>query len=127
MISVHFQGLATGRLRYLGILMRALCRMNSSIVKPCGGVTMISEQHADDKMPVVNVYYKDNCVGVYKAKLIGEFSILLRHGAISFPVGTALKVKFRRLAERRFIRKPIKCIVRNNSSKGMLLRFQSMA
>lgn len=88
---------------------------------------MISEQHNDDKMPVVNVYYQDNWVGVYKAKLVGEFSILLRHGAISFPVGTALKVKFRRLANRKSIRKRITGIVHNNSSKGMLLRLQSVA
>ena len=82
---------------------------------------MISELHNEDKMPVVNVYYKDNCVGVYKAKLVGEFSILLRHGAISFPAGTALKVKFQRFAKQKHLRKRISGIVRNNSSNGMLL------
>lgn len=88
---------------------------------------MFSEEHNDDMIPVVNVYYQDNWSGVYKVKLVGELSMVLQHGAISFPVGTALKVRFRRLVESKSIHKHILAIVRNNSANGMLLRLQSLA
>jgi hypothetical protein len=82
---------------------------------------MYSKQDDDDMPPIVNIYYEGSWVGMYKAKLVGESSIVLRHGAISFPVGTALKVKFQRFAKQKYLRKRISGIVRNNSSNGMLL------
>lgn len=88
---------------------------------------MNSKQAIDDKFPIVNIYYQGNLVGMYKAKLIGKYSMVLLHGVISFPVGTSLKVNFRRFAERKSIHKHILGVVRNNTSKGMLLRLQATA
>ena len=78
----------------------------------------------DDKS-VVKVFYHGKQVGMYYARLVGKYSVVLNHGAISFPVGTALTVQFRRLARRKPLRKRAKAIVRYNSASGMLLSLQS--
>jgi len=111
----------------LGYLIRALCRVNRDIAKPDEGYGMYSKHDNDETSHIANVYYRGSWVGMYKAKLVGDSSIVLQHGAISFPVGTALKLKFRQLAERKAIRKHLSGIVRNNSSNGMLLRLQLVA
>ena len=88
---------------------------------------MYSKYNNDETSHIANVYYRGSWVGMYKAKLIGDSSIVLQHGAISFPVGTALKLKFRQLAERKSIRKHLSGIVRTTSSSGMLLRLKLVA
>ena len=82
---------------------------------------MYSKQDNNDLSPIVNIYYEGSWVGMYKVKLVGESLIVLQHGAISFPAGTALKVKFQQFAKQKYLRKRISGIVRNNSSNGMLL------
>jgi hypothetical protein len=82
---------------------------------------MYSKQDNDDIPSIVNIYYQGSWAGMYKAKLVGDSSIVLRHGAISFPVGTALKVKFQRFAKQGYLCNRISGIVSNNSSNGMLL------
>lgn len=79
----------------------------------------------DHRLSVVKVFYRGKQAGMYHARLVGNYSVVLRHGAISFPVGTALTVQLRRLARRRPPRNKAKAIVRYNSASGMLLSLQS--
>ena len=68
----------------------------------------MDNKHDEDNLSVVKVFYRDKQAGMYYARLVGNCSVVLRHGAISFPVGTALTIQFRRLAKRRFTRKQAK-------------------
>jgi len=84
----------------------------------------VKPDHLED-MPVVNVYYRDKQIGLYHANLVGEYSLILRHGGISFPVGTALTIQFRKFSAKKSIHKRIMAIVRNNSNRGMFLSLQA--
>jgi hypothetical protein len=86
---------------------------------------MDKKQHDVDSLEVVKVFYRDKQAGMYYARLVGNCSVVLRHGAISFPVGTALTIQFRQLAKRKFTRKQTKATVRHNTTSGMLLSLQS--
>jgi hypothetical protein len=49
-------------------------------------------------LPIVNVWYEGKSIGLYRVKQVNERAIVLKHGAISFPVGTLLDVvDFQRL------------------------------
>ena len=85
----------------------------------------MDNKHDEDSLSLVKVFYRDKQAGMYHARRIGNCSVILRHGAISFPVGTALTIQFRRLAKRRFARQQAKAVVRHNTSRGMLLRLQN--
>lgn len=85
----------------------------------------MDKRNHDDKLSVVKVFYHGKQAGMYYAKLVGNYSVVLRHGAISFPVGTALTVQFRRLSKRKSLHKQAEAIVRHNSASGMLLSLQS--
>ena len=85
----------------------------------------MDNKHGEDNLSVVKVFYRDKQAGMDYARLVGNCSVVLRHGAISFPVGTALTIQFRRLAKRRFTRQQAKAIVRHNTSRGMLLSLQN--
>ena len=86
---------------------------------------MDKRKHDENKLPVVKVFYRGKQAGMYYARRVGNCSVVLRHGAISFPVGTALTVQFRRPAKRKPIREQTMAIVRHNSASGMLLSLQS--
>lgn len=86
---------------------------------------MDKKKHDENMLSVVKVFYRGKQAGMYYARLVGNCSVVLHHGAISFPVGTALTVQFRRLAKRKSNRKQAKAIVRHNSASGMLLSLQS--
>lgn len=43
-------------------------------------------------LPIVNVWYGGHSIGLYRVNRIEERAMVLRHGAISFPVGTLLDV-----------------------------------
>ncbi|MGD8581891.1 MAG: hypothetical protein PVG12_10825 [Gammaproteobacteria bacterium] len=82
---------------------------------------MKTKQQQNETFPLVNVTYHQKRIGMYKAKPVGSRSIMLRHGAISFPVGTALKIRFNQLVGRKIVCKSLTGIVQNNTCKGMLL------
>lgn len=49
-------------------------------------------------LPIVNVWYDGHSIGLYRVMQVGERAMVLKHGAISFPVGTLLDiVDFQRL------------------------------
>lgn len=49
-------------------------------------------------LPIVNVWYEGKSIGLYRVEQVNERAIVLKHGAISFPVGTLLDVvDFQRL------------------------------
>jgi hypothetical protein len=49
-------------------------------------------------LPVVNVWYRGQSIGLYRVHQVDERAMVLRHGVISFPVGTLLDVvDFQRL------------------------------
>ncbi|MBW8371948.1 MAG: hypothetical protein K0M66_13390 [Thiobacillus sp.] len=49
-------------------------------------------------LPIVNVWYGGQSIGLYRVKQVDERAMVLNHGAISFPVGTLLDVvDFQRL------------------------------
>jgi len=43
-------------------------------------------------MPIVNVWYRGRSIGLYRVRQVHERAMVLKHGAISFPVGTPLDV-----------------------------------
>ena len=43
-------------------------------------------------LPIVNVWYGGQSIGLYRVKQVDERAMVLKHGAISFPVGTPLDV-----------------------------------
>jgi hypothetical protein len=88
---------------------------------------MNSTQHTGDISSIVDIFYSDKWAGMYKAIQAGESLLVLRHGAISFPEGTALKVKYSQRTQTGTIRKYLKAIVHYNSSEGMLLKLQPTA
>jgi hypothetical protein len=61
-------------------------------------------------------------MGLYNTRNVGKYSMVLRHGAISFPAGTMLTVRFPRGEESTAIRERLLvAVVRHNSMHGMLL------
>jgi hypothetical protein len=86
---------------------------------------MDSKQHNDKTSSPVLIYYRGKRIGLYCAKLIGRCTVVLAHGAISFPVGTVLTVKFRSSDEQETDRKPAVAVVHRNSTTGMLLDLQA--
>lgn len=49
-------------------------------------------------LPIVNVWYHGQSIGLYRVNQIDERAMVLRHGVITFPVGTRLEiVDFQRL------------------------------
>jgi hypothetical protein len=49
-------------------------------------------------LPIVNVWYRGQSIGLYRVKQVDERAMVLKHGVISFPVGTLLDiVDFQRL------------------------------
>ena len=49
-------------------------------------------------LPIVNVWYDGQSIGLYRVKHVNERAMVLKHGVISFPVGTLLDVvDFQRL------------------------------
>lgn len=48
--------------------------------------------HVVAGMPVVNVWYGGRSIGLYRVRAVDDRAMVLKHGAISFPVGTALDV-----------------------------------
>lgn len=86
---------------------------------------MGKNKYDEDELSLVKVVYRGKQAGMYYARLVGSYTVVLRHGAISFPVGTALTVQFRRLARRKTNRQQAKAIVRHNSASGMLLSLQT--
>lgn len=79
------------------------------------------KQHDNESLPLVNVYYRDKQAGLYCARFVGRYTLVLFHGAISFPVGTVLMVQYRPFTERETVKKKVMAIVRHNSTTGMLL------
>ncbi len=72
-------------------------------------------------LPIVNVWYRGQSIGLYRVEAVDERALLLRHGVISFPVGTPLDVvDFQRLipqsAERR-----VSTTVVDNTRSGIRL------
>lgn len=43
-------------------------------------------------LPIVTVWYNGHSIGLYRVKQVDGRAMVLRHGAISFPVGTLLDV-----------------------------------
>ena len=43
-------------------------------------------------LPLVNIWYRGRSIGLYRVRDVAERAMVLKHGAISFPVGTALDV-----------------------------------
>lgn len=43
-------------------------------------------------LPIVNVWYLGQSIGLYRVKQVDERAMVLKHGVISFPVGTLLDV-----------------------------------
>jgi hypothetical protein len=49
-------------------------------------------------LPIVTIWYGGQSIGLYRVKQVDERAMVLKHGAISFPVGTLLDVvDFQRL------------------------------
>ena len=49
-------------------------------------------------LPIVNIWYGGHSIGLYRVNKVEERAILLKPGALSFPVGTPLDVvDFQRL------------------------------
>jgi hypothetical protein len=84
------------------------------------------KQHDDKILSPVLIYYRGKRIGLYCAKLIGRCRVVLAHGAISFPVGTVLTVKFRPSDEKETAPKQeAVAVVHQNSTSGMLLGLQA--
>ena len=82
---------------------------------------MDTKQHNEILSPVL-IYYRGKRIGLYCARLIGKCTVVLAHGAISFPVGTVLTVQFRPSVQREpDHQNQAKAVVRHNSTSGMLL------
>jgi hypothetical protein len=43
-------------------------------------------------LPIVNLWYRGRSIGLYRVRDVADRAIVLKHGAISFPVGTLLDV-----------------------------------
>ena len=43
-------------------------------------------------LPIVNVWYDGQSIGLYRVEQVNERAMVLKHGVISFPVGTLLDV-----------------------------------
>jgi hypothetical protein len=43
-------------------------------------------------LPIVNVWYRGRSIGLYRVEAVDTRAVLLKHGVISFPVGTPLDV-----------------------------------
>ena len=71
------------------------------------------------------VHYRGRQIGRYCVRSVGRYSMLLRHGVISFPVGTILMVQVRRSSDAEAGDRDLKrlvAVVHYNSREGLLLR-----
>jgi hypothetical protein len=80
-----------------------------------------TKKYEDKALSPVLIYYRGKRIGLYCARLIGRCTVILAHGAISFPVGTVLTVKFRSSDEKETVSKQAVAVVHHNSTTGMLL------
>ena len=49
-------------------------------------------------LPIVNVWYRGQSIGLYRVKRVDACAMVLKHGVLAFPVGTLLDiVDFQRL------------------------------
>ena len=85
---------------------------------------MDKKKQNDKFFSPVLIYYRGKRIGIYFARLIGRCTVVLAHGAISFPVGTVLTVKFHPSDEQGAARKQAIAVVRHNTTTGMLLGLQ---
>jgi len=68
-------------------------------------------------LPIVNIWYGGHSIGLYRVNKIEERAIMLKHGAISFPVGTPLDVvDFQRLIPHATSSRLSTTVVDNNRS-----------
>lgn len=68
-------------------------------------------------MPIVNVWYAGRSIGLYRVIDVEPRAMLLKHGAISFPVGTPLEVvDFQRLLPEATDRRVSTTVVDNDRS-----------
>lgn len=83
-------------------------------------------KHGNDEVwTLANVFFRDCRIGLYRAKHIAEKAVLLRHGAISFPVGTALAIQIGIRLNDISIEEPAVATVLRNSTEGMLVAMGS--
>jgi hypothetical protein len=72
-------------------------------------------------LPIVNVWYDGHSIGLYRVMRVDERAMVLKHGAISFPVGTLLDVvDFQRLVHRSAFSR-LSTTVADNTSNGIRL------
>lgn len=64
---------------------------------------MVMSHLCDEMWALVTVYFRDQKIGLYRARHVEGISILLKHGAVSFPVGTAVRIEVTPLPDRRSI------------------------
>lgn len=68
-------------------------------------------------LPIVNVWYRGQSIGLYRVDQVDERAMVLKHGVISFPVGTLLDiVDFQRLVPNAATRRLSTTVVDNNRS-----------
>lgn len=68
-------------------------------------------------LPIVNVWYRGQSIGLYRVKRADERTLVLKHGVISFPVGTLLDiVDFQRLIPNSASSRISTTVVDNNRS-----------
>lgn len=68
-------------------------------------------------LPIVNVWYRGQSIGLYRVEHVDERAMVLKHGVISFPVGTLLDiVDFQRLVPNAAARRLSTTVVDNNRS-----------
>lgn len=68
-------------------------------------------------LPIVNIWYRGQSIGLYRVKRVDERAMVLKHGVISFPVGTPLDVvDFQRLIPNSISPRLSTTVVDNNRS-----------
>jgi hypothetical protein len=68
-------------------------------------------------LPIVNVWYRGQSIGLYRVERVDERAMVLKHGVISFPVGTPLDVvDFQRLIPNSVSPRLSTTVVDNNRS-----------
>ena len=68
-------------------------------------------------LPIVSVWYDGHSIGLYRVKQVDERTMVLKHGVISFPIGTPLDiVDFQRLLPNPVYTRLSTTVVDNNCS-----------
>lgn len=76
---------------------------------------------ASTGLPIVTVWYNGHSIGLYRVNQVEDRAMVLRHGAISFPVGTLLDiVDFQHLLPLPAISR-LNATVVDNNQKGIRL------